>query len=257
MLNCVLSAGVRLSAFACRGKTLASSRRWPGIVQPFMQPKCAAAEGSVQPVWSCVGSRKRRGPPEEAWAARFVPPHALLPLDGDDSSLEAPRPEPTISSHEASSELDDCSSRIGRKCASRDCSFLVHTHPSFGDFCCKMCEKNSGGRHGKKCERRAYRPSQTSKLPRRMLKSEEVAFRSGAVAVGDWRDASEPDCLAVRRGDRFLKAEPWDDDDAWLYAWRWRRDDGGGGDRRQEGYVPYMALSPASFAPALPHLIAV
>ena len=168
-------------------------------------------------------------------------PHALLPLDGDDSSLEAPRPEPTISSHDASSELDDCSS-------SRDCSFLVHTHPSFGDFCCKMCEKNSGGRHGKKCERRAYRPSQTSKLPRRMLKSEEVAFRSGAVAVRDWHDASEPDSLAVRRGDRFRAAEPWELDDAWLYVWR---EDG------REGWVPYMALSPASFAPALPHLIAV
>ena len=249
MLNCVLSAGVRLSAFACRGKTLASSRRWPGIVQPSMQPKCAAAEGIVQPVWSCEWLRKRRGPPEEAWAARYTrfvrPPRAPLPLDGDDSSLEAPRSEPTISSHDASSELDDCSSRIGRKCASRDCSFLVHTHPSFGDFCCKMCEKNSGGRHGKKCERRAYRPSQTSKLPRRMLKSEEVAFRSGTVAVRDWHDASELDSLAVRRGDRFLKAEPWDDDDAWLYAWRWRRDDGGGGDQRQEGWVPSLHLMPA------------
>ena len=206
--------------------------------------------------------------PQEAWAAQYAlfvgPPRALLPSDGDDSSPEAPRSEPMISSHDASSELDDCSSRIGRKCASRDCSFLVHTHPSFGDFCCKMCEKNSGGRHGKKCERRAYpeaapsspRPSQTSKLPRRMLKSEEVAFRSGAVAVRDWRDASEPDCLAVRRGDRFLKAKPWEHDDAWLYAWRWRRDDGGGGDQRQEGWVPYMALSPASFAPPLPRPIA-
>ena len=148
--------------------------------------------------------------PQEAWAAQYAlfvgPPCALLPSDGDDSSPEAPRSEPMVSSHDASSELDDCSSRIGRKCASRDCSFLVHSHPSFGDFCCKKCEKNSGGRHGKKCERRAYReaapssprPSQTSKLPRRMLKSEEVAFRSGAVAVGDWRDASEPDCLSLR-----------------------------------------------------------
>ena len=148
----------------------------------------------------------------------------------------------------------DCPSRIGRKCASRGCPFLVHTDPSFGDVYCRMCGQSCGGRHGKKCERRAYRPSQTSKLPRRMLKSEEVAFRSGAVAVRDWCDASEPGCLAVRRGDRFQKAEPWDDDDAWLYALR--HDDGGGGDRTQSGWVPYMALSPCSFAPPLPRPIA-
>ena len=187
---------------------------------------------------------------EAAWHAWFVwPPRAPLPSTGDDSSLETP------------SDGGDCS-RQQKKCASRNCTFLVHTHPGFGDFCCKMCEKNSGGRHGKKCERRAYpeaapsspRPSQTSKLPRRMPWSEEVAFRSGAVAVRDWRDASEPDSLAVCRGDRFRKAEPWDDDDAWVYAWR--HDDGGGGDRTQSGWVPYMALSPASFAPPLPRPIA-
>ena len=87
-----------------------------------------------------------------------------------------------------------------------------------------------------------------------MPESEVVAFRSGAVAVHDWCDASEPGCLAVCHGDRFRKAEPWDDDDAWLYALR--HDDGGGGDRRQEGWVPYMALSPCSFAPPLPRPIA-
>ena len=140
----------------------------------------------------------------------------------------------------------DCPARIGRKCASRGCPFLVHTDPSFGDVCCRMCEQSCGGRHGKKCEGRlaGLLPVVTA-----MLVSEVLAFRSGAIAVRDWHDTSVPGSLAVKRGDRFRAAEPRElVDGSWLYVWR--------GDG-QEGWVPYMALSPASFAPALPHLIAV
>ena len=48
--------------------------------------------------------------------------------------------------------------------------------------------------------------------------SEVQAFRFGALAVRDWHDPAEPDSLAVRRGDRFRAAEPWDLDDSWLYV---------------------------------------
>ena len=119
--------------------------------------------------------------------------------------------------------------RLLMKCGSHGCSFLVHTDPSFGDFCCIMCEQDYGCRHGKKCERRAYREtahsgppwtSQASEVPRRMPRSEADAFLSGAVAVHDWHDDSEPESLAVKRGERFRKAVPWDLDDGWQYAWR-------------------------------------
>ena len=159
--------------------------------------------------------------------------------------MKAPMSEPTNSFHDASSDRD--SSRNMGKCGSHGWSFLVHTDPSFGDVCCRMCEQSCGGRHGKKCEQRAYQGLVTA-MPV-MPVSEVLAFRSGAIAVRDWHDTSVLGSLAVKRGDRFRAAEPREFvDGSWLYVWR--------GDGR-EGWVPYMALSPASFAPALPHLIAV
>jgi len=166
---------------------------------------------------------------------------------------------------------EQLAARLQQRCANKNCTYMVHSDPSLGYFCCKKCCESSctaaPPAHGKRCERRLPEDplprlclpwascttdavvSACTVLPGRstsgdrLLEWQVAAFQAGAVALADFHDPEEPTSLSIRRGDRLRAAVPWAADDSWMYVWLAEC----GGRSPSEGWVRRNVLWPARF----------